>query len=52
MSDMALLRIGILAAGLLLIAAIFLASYAYARRLGPAPDTGEEDAADELLKGG
>jgi YkoY family integral membrane protein len=33
-----------------LIAAIFLASYVYARRLGPAPDPAEDDAADELLK--
>lgn len=35
-----------------LIALIFVASYLYARRLGPAPDTGEGEAADELLKHG
>ena len=34
-----------------LIALIFVASYLYARRIGPASDTGEDDAADELLKG-
>ncbi len=33
-----------------LIAVIFLASYVYARRLGPAPGAEEEDAADELLR--
>src|SRR5258708_19850393 len=32
-----------------LIAVIFLASYVYARRLGPAPGPDEEAAADELL---
>jgi YkoY family integral membrane protein len=35
-----------------LIALIFVASYLYARRIGPAPDTGDDDAADELLKQG
>jgi len=33
-----------------LIIAIFLASYAYARRKGPAPDA-DEDEAEQLLKG-
>lgn len=33
-----------------LIAVIFVASYLYARRLGPAPDTDQDDAADELLR--
>jgi YkoY family integral membrane protein len=33
-----------------LIAAIFVASYLYARRLGPAPDADQEDAADKLLR--
>ena len=33
-----------------LIAAIFLASYAYARRKGPAPDPDEDDAASALLR--
>jgi YkoY family integral membrane protein len=33
-----------------LIAAIFVASYLYARRLGPAPDAEQEDAADKLLR--
>jgi predicted tellurium resistance membrane protein TerC len=34
-----------------LIAAIFLASYAYARRKGPAPDTDDDDdAASALLR--
>ena len=33
-----------------LIAAIFLASYLYARRLGPVADPDEEDAADQLLR--
>jgi YkoY family integral membrane protein len=33
-----------------LIAAIFLASYLYARRLGPAADPDDDDAADELLR--
>jgi YkoY family integral membrane protein len=33
-----------------LIAAIFVASYLYARRLGPVPDPDEEDAADQLLR--
>jgi hypothetical protein len=29
---------------------IFCLSYVYARRLGPAPDADEEDAADKLLR--
>ena len=33
-----------------LIAAIFVASYVYARRLGPAPDPDGDDATDELLR--
>ena len=33
-----------------LIALIFLASYAYARRQGPAPDEGADEA-EELLRG-
>jgi YkoY family integral membrane protein len=33
-----------------LIAAIFLASYAYARRMGPAPGADDDDAARELLR--
>lgn len=33
-----------------LIAAIFLASYVYARRLGPAPDLDDDDAAAQLLR--
>jgi len=33
-----------------LIAVIFVASYLYARRLGPAPDTDQDDEADELLR--
>jgi YkoY family integral membrane protein len=33
-----------------LIVVIFLASYLYARRVGPAPDPDEEDPADELLR--
>jgi YkoY family integral membrane protein len=33
-----------------LIAAIFLASYLYARRIGPAADPDEDNAADELLR--
>jgi YkoY family integral membrane protein len=32
------------------IAVIFCLSYVYARRLGPAPDADEEDAADKLLR--
>jgi YkoY family integral membrane protein len=33
-----------------LIAAIFVASYLYARRLGPVPDPDDEDPADQLLR--
>ena len=33
-----------------LIAVIFVASYAYARRVGPAPDADDDDAAAELLR--
>ncbi|MEO6237375.1 MAG: hypothetical protein ABIQ52_10295, partial [Vicinamibacterales bacterium] len=34
-----------------LIVAIFLASYVYARRIGPAPDADDDDPADEVLRG-